>query len=203
MRHLDRFGSLPDGFVGAMMHLLEDGELFPRIAEVGSRLVLTIRPAPPARCATRLTFIEQAPDPRTQPLVKGPDFGALAAYRAAHQLPDTDDTIIVGPKGEMLETTTGALVAWDAGTLIVPAGTWLPSITSAQITARARQLGLKVDTRPLYPGDGLPLWFASSLHGISPVRQIVGDSFSSPPPHPEEKAWQQWWWDSFQPVAEP
>ncbi|EFK53663.1 aminotransferase [Corynebacterium genitalium ATCC 33030] len=195
--HLERFGGVPDGFVQAMLPLISAGDLFPRIARCGSRLFLDVRPAPAPRTTTVLTYTPTAPDPRTQPLLKGPDLDALAQYRDSHQLPGTDDTVIVGAEGGMLETTTGALLAWDGDTLVLPSGTWLPSVTSAQIVDRARAIGLSVSSRPLYPDDNMPLWFANSLHGISPVTEIRGQHAKTPPAHPRTVEWQAWWWGNF------
>lgn len=203
--HLERFsrtaGPLPPGFVDDMLGLLEQGELFPRIAAVSDLLLLDIRPAPPARTETRLTYVT-APDPRTQPLVKGPDFGALQTYRSHHQVPDTDDTVITAPDGAMLETTTGALVMWDGDTLCIPDGVWLPSVTLHQVTTRAESMGLRIAPRRITPECAAdhPLWFLNSLHGISPVSEIhTSSGVITPPPHPNYAQWRDWWWDGFNP----
>lgn len=201
--HLERFtraaGPLPDGFVDAMMPLLSKGELFPRIALAQGLLLLDVRPAPPPRPTTSLTY-EQAPDPRTRPEVKGPDFAAFRAYRSRYQVAGTDDTVIVDKHGSMLETTTGALVMWDGDTLCVPDGVWLPSVTLHQVVARAEQLGLPVERRRLKPelAAEQPLWFLNSLHGISPVRELhVSDAVITPPAHPDCNEWRDWWWGDF------
>ncbi|OEX92877.1 aminotransferase [Corynebacterium sp. BCW_4722] len=201
--HLERFsraaGPLPAGFVDGMLGLLGEGELFPRIAISQGLLLLDVRFAPSPRHQTHLTYA-QAPDPRTQPEVKGPDFGALRAYRSLHQLEGTDDTAIVDERGAMLETTTGALVAWDGDTLCIPDGVWLPSVTLHQVTSRARELGLRVERRLLTPEFAAerPLWFLNSLHGISPVSQLhVGPDVATPPVHPDAEEWRNWWWAGF------
>ena len=201
--HLRRFesvaGPLPAGFVPAMLQRFAPGDLFPRISLAAGQLRLDIRPAPPARPVTRLTYA-QAPDPRSQPFVKGPDFPALARYRAEYQDDGADDTVIVDSSGAMVETTTGALVAWDGETLVLPTGTALPSITLHQVTRRAAALGIRTETRPLTPelATECPLWFLNSLHGISPVTELHTPSgVIYPPSNPHATAWQQWWWDSF------
>ena len=201
--HLRRFesvaGPLPAGFVPAMLQRFAPGDLFPRISLAAGQLRLDIRPAPPARPVTRLTYA-QAPDPRSQPLVKGPDFPALARYRAEYQDDGADDTVIVDSSGAMVETTTGALVAWDGETLVLPTGTALPSITLHQVTRRAAALGIRTETRPLTLelATECPLWFLNSLHGISPVTELHTPSgVIYPPSNPHATAWQQWWWDSF------
>lgn len=201
--HLRRFesvaGPLPAGFVPAMLQRFAPGDLFPRISLAAGQLRLDIRPAPPARPVTRLTYA-QAPDPRSQPFVKGPDFPALARYRAEYQDDGADDTVIVDSSGAMLETTTGALVAWDGETLVLPTGTALPSITLHQVTRRAAALGIRTETRPLTLelATECPLWFLNSLHGISPVTELYTPTgIVYPPCNPHTATWQRWWWDSF------
>ena len=201
--HFRRFesvaGPLPAGFVPAMLQRFAPGDLFPRISLAAGQLRLDIRPAPPARPVTRLTYA-QAPDPRSQPLVKGPDFPALARYRAEFQDDGADDTVIVDSSGAMVETTTGALVAWDGETLVLPTGTALPSITLHQVTRRAAALGIRTETRPLTLelATECPLWFLNSLHGISPVTELYTPTgIVYPPCNPHTATWQQWWWDSF------
>ena len=206
--HLQRFesvtGPLPAGFVPAMLQLFGPGDLFPRISLASGQLRLDIRPAPPARLTTRLTYV-QAPDPRSQPLVKGPDFPALARYRTEYQADGTDDTAIVDASGAMTETTTGALVAWDGKTLILPTGLTLPSITLRQVARRASDLGIRTETRPITPelAAQFPLWFLNSLHGISPVSTLhTPTGVIYPPSSPHTTAWQQWWWGCFRKETE-
>ena len=201
--HLQRFsraaGPLPDGFVEKLMPLLSEGELFPRIALSQGLLLLDVRSAPPPRPTTSLTFA-QAPDPRTQPEVKGPDFATFRAYRSRYQLAGTDDTVISDKHGAMLETTTGALVMWGGDTLCLPDGVWLPSVTLHQVVARAERLGMRVERRRLYPDAAAehPLWFLNSLHGISPVSELhAGAEVITPPVHPSFDEWREWWWGGF------
>ena len=201
--HLERFsraaGPLPDGFVDAMLPLLHKGELFPRIALAQGLLLLDVRPAPPPLPTTALTYAS-APDPRTQPEVKGPDFAAFHAYRSRYQVEGTDDTVVVDKHGAMLETTTGALVMWDGDTLCVPDGVWLPSVTLRQVVSRAERLSTRVEQCRITPERAAerPLWFLNSLHGISPVRELhVSDAVITPPAHPDFNEWHDWWWGGF------
>ena len=201
--HLERFwraaGPLPEGFVDRLLPLLHEGELFPRIALSQGQLLLDVRSAPSPRPTTSLTYV-CAPDPRTQPEIKGPDFDAFRAYRGRYQREGTDDTVIVDRHGAMLETTTGALVMWDGDTLCLSDGVWLPSVTLHQVVSRAERLGMRVERRQLYPELAAehPLWFLNSLHGISPVRELhVGDNVITPPAHPSFSEWRDWWWGGF------
>ena len=203
--HLERFesaaGTLPAGFVPAMLELLSGGELFPRIALIAGELYLDIRPAPAPRAHTRLTYVK-APDPRVQPLVKGPDLPTLAAYRSQYQESGTDDTAIVDAHGDIAETTTGALIAWNGDTLLLPTGVRLPSVTLRQVLDRCKDLRISTAQRPLTPALAAeyPLWFINSLHGISPVSSIHTPHGSiTPPPHPAAASWQNWWWQGFSP----
>lgn len=205
--HLERFesaaGTLPAGFVPAMLELLSGGELFPRIALIAGELYLDIRPAPAPRAHTRLTYVK-APDPRVQPLVKGPDLPALAAYRSQYQESGTDDTAIVDAHGAIAETTTGALIAWDGDTFLLPTGMRLPSVTLRQVLDRCKDLRISTAQRPLTPALAAeyPLWFINSLHGISPVSSIHTPHGSiTPPPHPAAASWQNWWWRGFSPAG--
>lgn len=203
--HLKRFesvaGALPAGFVPAMLELLSGGELFPRIVLIAGNLYLDIRPAPAPRAHTRLTYAK-APDPRAQPLVKGPDLPALATYRSQYQESGTDDTAIVDAHGTIAETTTGALIAWNGDTLLLPTGVRLPSVTLRQVLDRCKDLEISTAQRPLTPAlaADCPLWFINSLHGISPVSSIhTPHGTITPPPHPEATSWQNWWWQGFNP----
>ena len=58
--HIERFtrtaGPLPAGFVDAMLPLLSEGELFPRIALSSGLLLLDVRPAPSPVSYTHLTL---------------------------------------------------------------------------------------------------------------------------------------------------
>lgn len=206
--HIARFeataGPLPRGFLVALLSVLDPSlELFPRIALSQGQLLVDVRVAPTARTHTTLTYVH-ADDPRTQPLVKGPDFPAFADYREHHQAPGTDDTVITSADGTLLETTTGALVAWVDGALGVPDGVWLPSITLAQVAERARALGLGVVKRKLSLElcASAPLWFLNSLHGVSPVSELrAGEQRVTPPTHPNAANWQAWWWEGFESVT--
>ena len=102
----------------------------------------------------------------------------------------------------MVETTTGALVAWDRETLILPTGLALPSITLRQVIRRASDLGIHTETRPITPelAAECSLWFLNSLHGISPVSKLhapTGTGAIHPPGSPHTTAWQHWWWGCF------
>ena len=202
--HLARFeaaaGALPSGFRDAMGPLVATGDLFPRVSVSRGRLLFDVRPAPPPRPATALTAV-RAPDPRARPRAKGPDFAALADFRDRYQRAGTHDTLITDSAGRICETTTGAVVAWDGATLVVPAGEKLPSVTLRQVLEHARRDGVQVREVPLgfTACEHHPVWFLNSLHGISPVSKIVSSCGHTitPPPHPQAREWAAWWWEGF------
>lgn len=181
-------GPLPDGLWESALALLDTtADLFPRISVLNGAFRFDIRPAPPVRATTTLTLTD-APDPRTTPLIKGPDLERLAEHKRMYATAGTDDVIV----GHFAETTTGALVGWTGDRLVVPEATHLPSTTLALVVARARTLGIHVDHRTLNPNE--PMWFLNALHGVSPVRRIVAPNREfTPPHHPGEDDWQHWW----------
>lgn len=193
--HVSRFGEAPDGMwpaaIELLTHIYEGTPNFPRIARFGNDFYLHIRPAPPLRDHTVLTWLDTSdvPDPRTHPLVKGPDLAALAEFRARHLLPDTDDVII----GDFAETTTGALVGWDGDTLVLPKAVHLPSTTQQLVARRAESLGIRVIEGTLRPDQ--PLWFLNAVQGISPVsavNQSDGGVIPVPVYHGASE-WRVWW----------
>lgn len=191
--HRNRFascaGTVPEGLWESALSLLDASEdLFPRVSVYQGEFRFDIRPAPPARATTDLT-LAVASDPRTAPLVKGPDLGRLAEHRRRYAARGTDDVIL----GDFAETTTGALVGWRGNTLVVPEQIHLPSVTQELVQQRALEMGLPVTRGRIDPGA--PVWFLNSLHGVSPVRRVATpDGVVTPPHHPAEEEWRRWWW---------
>lgn len=193
--HVARFGEAPDGLwpaaIELLTHMYEGTPNFPRIARFGDDFYLHIRPAPPLREHTVLTWLDPiyVPDPRTQPLVKGPDLAALAEFRTKYLLPGTDDVII----GDFAETTTGALVGWDDETLVLPKAVHLPSTTQQLVARRAESLGIRVKEARLHPDQ--PLWFLNAVQGISPVSAVYREDGSvvRVPSQPDTGSWREWW----------
>lgn len=174
-----------------LTHIYEGTPNFPRIAQFGNDFYLHIRPAPLLREHTVLTWLDTSdvPDPRTQPLVKGPDLAALAEFRAHHLVPGTDDVII----GDFAETTTGALVGWEGDMLVLPKAGHLPSTTQQLVARRAESLGIRVIEGKLRPNQ--PLWFLNAVQGISPVSAVnQSDGAVIPVPvYPGASEWRAWW----------
>ena len=94
MRFAAGAGPLPAGMWESALALLDaSSDLFPRISVCEERFRLDIRPAPPVRETTDLTLVS-ATDPRTMPLLKGPDLMRLAEHRRAHAIAGTDLSLI-------------------------------------------------------------------------------------------------------------
>lgn len=177
--------------------------LFPRLSLEPAGLVLAIRPCPPARTQTSLTVLDRV-DPRRSPQIKGPDIARLAAAKAKAA---TDDVILGDSDGALLETSTGALVFWRDGGIVLSNRfeRQLASVTLRQVYDRATALRIPVSFRALFPhelGEG-PLWFVNAVHGVSPVREvIVRNEKAVIPGHPDVAQWRDWWWGTLDPINE-
>ncbi len=178
-------------------------DLFPRISfEAGAdglRLVLLIRPAPPVRTSTSL-WIPHHTDPRTRPTVKGPDIDLMR--RLVAEAP-TDD-VVLHDGTNVIEATTGALLIWQRPDELVlcQAPQQLASISAQRIANFAKSQSLAVTHRPVtiqqIASGEYPVWFANTLHGISPVTTIAGGTGEKLlDAHPDAARWQAAWWARF------
>lgn len=171
---------------GDFFHLVKlaipsTGNWFPRIelhseAPEGSRLFLRMREAPSLlSTATLWTF--QEPDPRVNPLVKGPDLSLGMQMRRAAQMHGADEAVIISDSGFVAEGALSSLVWWDGDTLCAPGPevAWLESITRNQVFAIADSMGLATKTENAAPEElaGKEIWLLSSLQGIRLVTDWV------------------------------
>ena len=178
-------------------------DLFPRIsieAEGDTRRpILAARTAPTPRATTSL-WIPNYTDPRTRPTVKGPDIDLMR--RLVSEAP-TDD-VVLHDGTNVIETTTGTLLVWEnPGELVFcQANQQLASISAQRIAKFAKSQSLVVTHRPvtiqqIATGE-YPVWFANTLHGISPVTTIGGSTGEKLiVDHPETARWQAAWWSRF------
>lgn len=171
------------------------GQWFPRIEYYGeNHFGLQIRPAPALRTTTSL-WLSDMPDPRTQPLIKGPDLEILGRFRALAQDHECDDTLLVSADGTVREAANGAVVFWeDPHTVILPVADVLPSITVQASIPLWEKAGIKIRHRKIRHLD-LPAWCGSALHGWTAVESWGrGSGQITAAPAPPVKPWNQALW---------
>lgn len=178
-----------------------ESSLFPRISLEEAGIVLAIRPCMKAREFTSLTVLD-GPDPREHPRIKGPDIARLVAVKGSAK---TDDVILTDTDGAVLEASTGALVFWRDGGIVISNrfAKQLASVTLRQVYDRARELEIPIAFRPVFArelAEG-PLWFVNAVHGVSPVFDVtIDDRVIAVPEHPNEGEWRDWWWTTLEPI---
>lgn len=181
-------------------------DLFPRISieetDGALRVLLLVRPAPMVRATTSL-WIPNYTDPRTRPTVKGPDIDLMR--RLVSEAP-TDD-VVLHDGTNVIETTTGALCIWQNPVELVlcQAVGQLASISAQRIAKFAKSQNISVTHRPVtiqqIASGEYSVWFANTLHGISPVptiASVTGEKLL--PAHPHTPHWQAAWWARFSDV---
>lgn len=220
MRHFTRFaGSIQDertlrqvpGFLASAVALLPpEGDWFPRIEfrlsqPEGQRLFLRMRTAPERTETCRLWSIDE-PDPRANPLVKGPDLATCQQLRRAANLHGADEAVILAADGAISDGALSSILWWEGQTLVGPDDStpWLPSITRELVFELAEQAGYQTHQRRAKPEElaGCEVWSLSALQGIravsswgeirladshmlSPFRKRLG-LLATPLPTPEE-----------------
>jgi hypothetical protein len=162
-----------DGFWDAALALVpEDGDWFPRV-ELQSRsgallLVFRLRSSP-ARTRSVVVASHAGPDPRTRPLVKGPDLEALSRARTAVQPLGAEEAVILSPDGYVVEGAYSALVWWRGSILCAPSLDLdrIDSVTARSLLGLATALGTEIYYESVTPAelDGTELWSLSALHG--------------------------------------
>jgi branched-subunit amino acid aminotransferase/4-amino-4-deoxychorismate lyase len=188
--HRDRFlqavaGRVADAeefWLAAVALVPAEGDWFPRV-ELQSRsgaplLVLRLRSAPRL---TRSVVVatHDGPDPRTTPLVKGPDLEAMARLRTAVQPLGAEEAVILSPDGYVVEGAYSALVWWRGSILCtVPASPEfdrVASVTERSLLGLATALGVETYAEAVTPAelDGTEVWALSALHGPRIVTRWV------------------------------
>lgn len=181
-RHRDRFlTALPEHrradaercWEAVAAALPRRGAWFPRIEllrlEDGrEQLRLLVRPAPPRERAV-VVATHRGADPRTLPLVKGPDLAALGAVRRGAAARGAGEGVLLSPEGFVTEGAYSALAWWRDGALHVVDGA-LPrirSVTEAVLRAATAEQGVAVAHVLERPAEleGCELWVLSALHG--------------------------------------
>lgn len=192
--HYERFGAWVGQFAPQLVAELAsfslqvtnsiplEGRWFPRIElHLGSKsepaaLYLRLRTAPEPLNEIRLWTLNE-PDPRTNPLVKGPDLSLGMQIRRKAILHDADEAVLLSPDGFVSEGALSSIVWWRGNVLCAPADSipWLRSITRDEVFALAKAVGYSTRTERVRPADlvGLEVWALSSLHGIRPATDWV------------------------------
>lgn len=161
------------GFWDAAMALVPDtGDWFPRV-ELQSRagaalLVFRLRSAP-ERSRSVVLATNPGPDPRTVPLIKGPDLEIMQRLRTSVQHLGATEAVIVNSDGFVVEGAYSALAWWRGSILCTPPAEFdrIDSVTAKSLLAMATALGIETFTEAVTPPelDGVELWALSALHG--------------------------------------
>jgi branched-subunit amino acid aminotransferase/4-amino-4-deoxychorismate lyase len=173
--------SLPAFFEAVREIIPNTGRHFPRIEFHGevdkpNHLFLRLREAPEQLGPIILwTFPE--PDPRENPVVKGPDLSLGMQMRRNAKMHGADEAVLVDSSGFLLEGALSSIVWWRGERLFsVPDELpWLPSITRQEVFSIAEQMGIQTGTERIKPADliDLEIWALSSLQGIRVVSDWV------------------------------
>jgi hypothetical protein len=157
--HRSRFlGAIPDNHPGLDPHGFWDaaiaaiprtGDWFPRVElqvrDGAPLLVFRLRSAP-ARTRTVRLATHRGPDPRTSPLVKGPDTAALLRVRTEAQGRGADEAVILSREGFVIEGAYSSILWWRGETLCAPSTGLerVDSVTARSVIALATALGTDV-----------------------------------------------------------
>jgi len=151
------------------------GRWFPRVeahADTDTPLHFRLREAPAQLGEARLWTYE-LPDPRSSPLVKGPDLQLCMQLRRRAQLNGADEAVILDSNGFICEGALSAIVWWRGDVLCAPDNQtpWLDSITRREVFSIADSMGFKTRLEHVKPADlvDCETWILSSLQGIRPV----------------------------------
>jgi branched-subunit amino acid aminotransferase/4-amino-4-deoxychorismate lyase len=164
-----------DAFISQALSLIPGtGEWFPRLECVATphgHLFRFYHRAAPERLTTAV--LATAPhDPRTQPLVKGPDLDALMALRKNVAPTGATEAVIVTPDGFIAEGAYSSLIIWppdgDEMWVVDQSIPRIPSVTELLVTDIAGSKGIAVVDKTLKPEDldHHAVWVVSALHGI-------------------------------------
>ncbi|MFN4002949.1 aminotransferase class IV [Microcella sp.] len=169
--------------------LPRSGDWFPRVElrerADGTQLSLRLRPTPAT--STEVDVATAPHDPRTQPLVKGPDLEALQGLRTAVQALGAGEAIIVDARGIIVEGAYSGLLWWRGETLVRPADTLarIPSVTVGLVLRAAREAGVELAEAEARPEDlaGCELWVLSALHGLRSAQHWIAGPALGPARH--------------------
>ena len=172
-----------DGFIEAAVNAIPDsGEWFPRVECVATphgHLFRFYHREAPERLATAI-LATASHDPRTQPLVKGPDLDALMALRKEVAPTGATEAVILTPDGYIAEGAYSSVIVWPPGLAemwVVREGIpRISSVTEQEVADIARSEGIPVTGKKMLPEklDDHVVWVVSALHGIREATSWVG-----------------------------
>jgi branched-subunit amino acid aminotransferase/4-amino-4-deoxychorismate lyase len=171
------------------------GRWFPRFELTEGGLSVQLRPAPTQGGRIRIA-VHSGTDPRTQPLVKGPDLEVLGVLKAEAAADcGADEVLLMDADGIAVEAAYSALAWWEGAVLHFPPAdrAFLPSITAALVRDLAQTRGVQIAETARRPEDLAEvdeLWLLNALHGIRPVH-AWHDGPIDPLPASVSADWQQ------------
>jgi len=178
-----------DAFIKAALTLIPmTGEWFPRlecVATPDGHLFRFYHREAPERLAT--TVLATAPrDPRTHPLVKGPDLDALMALRRQVAPTGANEAVILTPEGFIAEGAYSSIIVWppDCSEMwVVDSGIpRIPGVTEKVLGDIAHSQGIPVIEKSMRPNslDNHVVWVVSALHGIREATSWVSGPSIAP-----------------------
>lgn len=170
--HRERFFATapaePGFWDAAIRAIPRKGDWFPRVEyHANGRWIFRLRSAPEqARSAVLATW--RGADPRTSPLVKGPDLHSMLRIRTSVQ--PADEAILLSPDGFIVEGAYSGVLWWRGEILCGPPAELdrVDSVTARSVLTLATALGVDCLEESVTPGevDGTELWVVNALHGI-------------------------------------
>jgi branched-subunit amino acid aminotransferase/4-amino-4-deoxychorismate lyase len=167
------FAGAEEFWDGSLSRIPTFGRWFPRFELTADGPALQVRPAPSTGGRIRVA-IHTGADPRTTPLVKGPDLETLAAVKtAAFSESAADEVLLVDADGVALEAAYSALAWWEDDTLCFPPSDrqFLPSVTAQLLRRIAASHDVPTAERARTADEltAYETWLVNALHGIRPV----------------------------------
>jgi branched-subunit amino acid aminotransferase/4-amino-4-deoxychorismate lyase len=167
------FGRAGEFWDGSLSRIPTFGRWFPRFELSTEGPALQVRPAPSTGGRIRVAIFT-GPDPRTAPLVKGPDLEVLGEVKAqAFASFAADEVLLVDTDGVALEAAYSALAWWEDDTLCFPPTDrqFLPSVTAKLLRQLASAEGVATAERARTADElaAYETWLVNALHGIRPV----------------------------------
>ncbi|MDX6252219.1 MAG: hypothetical protein QOF10_5579 [Kribbellaceae bacterium] len=161
-------------FDDSLTRLPRFGRWFPRFELGEDGLDLQVRPAPATGGRIRVA-VHTGPDPRTNPLVKGPDLSGLGDLKAAAASEyGADEVLLLDTDGVAVEAAYSALAWWEDDILCFPPSDrpFLPSVTAHLLRDLAATRDIPTAERARTAkelADADEVWLLNALHGIRPI----------------------------------